>query len=52
MLQAPSRKTTHLRKLVQAGIVEREQRGPFAYFRPAPDALTKLGALLSPDAGS
>jgi ArsR family transcriptional regulator len=37
----------HLRKLVGAGIVEREQRGPYAYFRLAPDALAKLGALFS-----
>lgn len=35
----------HLRKLVRAGIVEREQRGPYAYFRVAPEALGKLGAL-------
>jgi ArsR family transcriptional regulator, arsenate/arsenite/antimonite-responsive transcriptional repressor len=35
----------HLAKLVRAGILEREQRGPYAYFRVAPDALTKLSAL-------
>jgi ArsR family transcriptional regulator len=35
----------HLRKLVRAGILEREQRGPYAYFRVAPEALRKLGAL-------
>jgi ArsR family transcriptional regulator len=32
----------HLRKLVRAGLVEREQRGPYAYFRVAPDALSRL----------
>jgi ArsR family transcriptional regulator, arsenate/arsenite/antimonite-responsive transcriptional repressor len=32
----------HLRKLVRSGLVEREQRGPYAYFRVAPDALSRL----------
>lgn len=32
----------HLRKLVRAGLVEREQRGPYAYFRVAPEALARL----------
>lgn len=32
----------HLRKLLHAGILEREQRGPYAYFRVAPDALARL----------
>jgi ArsR family transcriptional regulator len=32
----------HLRKLVRAGLVEREPRGPYAYFRVAPDALSRL----------
>ena len=35
----------HLRKLVRAGILEREKRGPYAYFRVAPEALAKLAAL-------
>ena len=35
----------HLRKLVRAGILVREQRGPYAYFRVAPEALGKLRAL-------
>lgn len=35
----------HLRKLVRSGIVEREQRGPYAYFRVAPDALSRLRAI-------
>lgn len=32
----------HLRKLVRSGLVAREQRGPYAYFRVAPDALSRL----------
>lgn len=35
----------HLRKLVRAGILERQQRGPYAYFRVAPEALAKLRAI-------
>jgi hypothetical protein len=35
----------HLRKLVRSGIVEREQREPHAYFRVAPDALSRLRAI-------
>jgi ArsR family transcriptional regulator len=35
----------HLRKLTRAGIVEREQRGPYAYYRVAPDALARLRAI-------
>jgi ArsR family transcriptional regulator, arsenate/arsenite/antimonite-responsive transcriptional repressor len=32
----------HLRKLVRAGLLEREARGTYAYFRVAPDALARL----------
>jgi ArsR family transcriptional regulator len=35
----------HLRKLVRSGIVQRDQRGPYAYFRVAPDALSRLRAI-------
>ncbi len=35
----------HLRKLVRSGILERDQRGPYAYFRVAPDALSRLRAI-------
>jgi ArsR family transcriptional regulator len=35
----------HLRKLVRSGIVEREQRGPYAYFHVVPDALSRLRAI-------
>jgi ArsR family transcriptional regulator len=35
----------HLRKLVRAGVVEREQRGPYGYFRVAPDAFARLRSI-------
>ena len=35
----------HLHKLVRAGILCREQRGPYAYFRIAPAAFERLRAL-------
>ena len=35
----------HLRKLVRAGILGREQRGPYAYFWVVPEAMAKLRAL-------
>lgn len=37
----------HLRKLVRAGIVQREQRGPYAYFRVTPDALARLRTIFN-----
>jgi ArsR family transcriptional regulator len=37
----------HLRKLVRSGLVEREQRGPYAFFRVAPDALSRLRAIFA-----
>jgi ArsR family transcriptional regulator, arsenate/arsenite/antimonite-responsive transcriptional repressor len=37
----------HLGKLVKAGILQREQRGPYAYFRVAPDALDRIAALFT-----
>jgi ArsR family transcriptional regulator len=37
----------HLHKLVRAGIVQREQRGPYAYFRVAPEALSQLRAIFA-----
>jgi len=37
----------HLKVLVQAGLLEREQRGRWAYFRVIPNALTSLRALLA-----
>jgi ArsR family transcriptional regulator len=35
----------HLHKLTRAGILIREQRGPYAYFRVAPDAFERLRAI-------
>jgi ArsR family transcriptional regulator len=44
----------HLHKLVRAGVLSREQRGPYAYFRVAPDAFERLRAIFDerPMAGS
>jgi ArsR family transcriptional regulator, arsenate/arsenite/antimonite-responsive transcriptional repressor len=36
----------HLRKLTDAGILEREQRGKWAYFSLRPDAAAKLSAVV------
>ena len=37
----------HLKVLLDAGLVEREQRGSWAYFRVAPDQLRALRELLT-----
>ena len=37
----------HLKKLTDAGLLEREQRGKWAYFRLVPGALADLAAALS-----
>ncbi len=36
----------HLKQLAQAGLVERERRGTFAYYRIVAGALERLGAVL------
>jgi ArsR family transcriptional regulator len=36
----------HLKLLVQAGLIERERRGRFAYYRIAAGALDRLGELV------
>ncbi|CAN5243406.1 metalloregulator ArsR/SmtB family transcription factor [soil metagenome] len=36
----------HLKQLAQAGLVERESRGTFAYYRLFPGALERIGAVL------
>jgi ArsR family transcriptional regulator, arsenate/arsenite/antimonite-responsive transcriptional repressor len=36
----------HLKQLLEAGIVEREKRGAFAYYSVADGALERVGALL------
>ncbi|MCK9899554.1 transcriptional regulator [Parafrankia colletiae] len=45
----------HLKVLVDAGLISREKRGVWAYYRPVPGALTALRTLFSPrpaDGGS
>lgn len=39
----------HLRILTDAGILAREQRGKWAYYRVAPARLRELAALLTPE---
>jgi len=37
----------HLKKLAEAGLLERERRGTFAYYRLAPGGLERLSGLLA-----
>ena len=37
----------HLKQLVDAGLILRERRGTFAYYRVAPGALERVGGLLT-----
>jgi ArsR family transcriptional regulator len=37
----------HLKQLVEAGLLERERRGTFAYFRLRPGALERVGELVA-----
>lgn len=37
----------HLKHLVEAGLLEREKRGTFAYYRLRPGVLARIGALLA-----
>ncbi|HVM19749.1 MAG TPA: metalloregulator ArsR/SmtB family transcription factor [Egibacteraceae bacterium] len=37
----------HLRKLLDAGLLEREQRGVWAYYSLVPDALPRLSAVVA-----
>lgn len=37
----------HLRQLLEAGVLEREKRGSYAYYRLAPGALERVGALFA-----
>lgn len=41
----------HMRQLVDAGLVTREQRGKWAYFRVVDDALHRVALSLSPGLG-
>lgn len=38
----------HLRQLTDAGLLQREKRGSYAYFQLAPSALGRLGDLVAP----
>lgn len=38
----------HMRKLTDAGLVEREQRGRWAYYRVLPEAMEALGRAVMP----
>lgn len=40
----------HLKLLVEAGLLQRESRGRFSFYRIAPGALDRLGAVVSPRA--
>jgi ArsR family transcriptional regulator len=42
----------HLKKLVEAGLIEREQRGKWAYFSLNPEAAARLAGLLDLEGGS
>jgi ArsR family transcriptional regulator len=38
----------HLKQLVDAGLLERERRGTFGYYRLAPGGLERIGAIFAP----
>ena len=40
----------HLKVLVDAGVLTREQRGRWAYYRLVPDTLTNIARLITPTA--
>ena len=42
----------HLKILVDAGVLQREQRGKWAYYRIVPETLTALSQLLTPTAAT
>ncbi len=42
----------HLKQLTQAGLLERERRGTFAFYRAVPEALERLRGLLGDPAGA
>jgi ArsR family transcriptional regulator len=37
----------HLKQLVEAGLLEREKRGTYAYYRLKPGALERIGGILA-----
>jgi ArsR family transcriptional regulator, arsenate/arsenite/antimonite-responsive transcriptional repressor len=40
----------HLKQLTGAGLLDREKRGTFAYFRVRPEAMARLHGLVEPSA--
>ena len=42
----------HMKKLVDAGLLEREQRGVWAYYSLRPDVIERLGQVLRFEGGS
>lgn len=42
----------HLKKLLAAGLLEREERGTWAYYALDRDALSRLGGVFDPQGGS
>jgi ArsR family transcriptional regulator, arsenate/arsenite/antimonite-responsive transcriptional repressor len=42
----------HLKILVDAGVLEREQRGKWAYYRLVPETLASISQLLTPPASA
>ena len=42
----------HMKVLVDAGLLQREKRGRWAYFRPVPGAMDALAAVLTSPAPS
>jgi ArsR family transcriptional regulator len=42
----------HMKLLVEAGLVTREQRGKWAYYRVVPETMTMLSDILRASAGS
>ncbi|WP_045877274.1 metalloregulator ArsR/SmtB family transcription factor [Pseudofrankia sp. DC12] len=42
----------HLKVLVEAGLISRDKRGVWAYYRPVPGAMAALAATLTPTASA
>ncbi|MBL7489920.1 helix-turn-helix transcriptional regulator [Frankia sp. AgB1.9] len=42
----------HLKVLVDAGLISRDKRGVWAYYRPVPAAMAALAAMLTPTMGA
>jgi len=42
----------HLKQLVEAGLLEREKRGTYAYYRLKPGSLERVGGLLTEHVGA